>query len=277
VTRRWLKDAVPTYTLWSMHSLSNERRQARKRRRHQVRRRRLAALFVAGPLVILAIWAAYALPATSPARVPAPGAVDPFGQASGVDRRLVVARVGDVDLLIPVKVDATTAVAFHPVDNPNSVELTPVGERGDASGVATRLGDIFKSGGGMLYYVMDGDGSDGSSATAGIDVGAVPGAFVYSPVDGRVVGVKDYELLGRYDDTEIQIQLADDPSVLLVITHVAKSTAVIGSDVKAGETALGRVREFPADFEQSLKQYTNDAGDHVQLIALRVTPQLSGY
>ena len=231
---------------------------------------------VAAPLIPLAIWAAYALPATSPANVPDPGAARPFAEASGVDRRIVVARVGDIDLVLPVAIEATTAVAFHPVDNRNSVAFTPVGERADASGVATRLADTLEGGGGVSYYLMEGNGSDDSQATAGLDVGAVPDTYLYSPVDGRVVAVTDYRLLGRYDDTEIQIQLADDPSVLLVITHVDKASAVIGNDVKAGETALGRVRGFPSDLDQGLAQFTNDGGDHVQLVALRVTPQLSG-
>lgn len=260
-----------------MHSLSNERRLAKNRRRRQVRRRRIVALLVAIPLVLLAVWVAYAVPAASPARVPEPSVVSPFSKAGGVAKRIVVARLGGVEVLLPVKLEATTAVAFHPVDNDNSVAFSPVGERVDADGVAARLADLFGEGGGMRYYQMAGNGNDGSAATAGLDVGAVPGVFVYSPVDGRVVGVKDYSLLGRYTDTEIQVQLAADPSTLLVITHVVTPSVEIGDEVTAGETALGRVRRYPEEVEQGLSQFTTDAGDHVQLVALRMTPQLSGF
>jgi len=260
-----------------MHSLSNERRQARARRRRQVWRRRIVVLSAGVPLIALAVWLAYSLPQTQAARVPDAGVVSPFGKADGVDKRIVVSRVGDVEVLLPVKPDATTAVAYHPVDNPNSVAFTPVGDRVDASGVATRLAEVFSGGGGMRYYLMDGDGGDGSSQTAGLDVGAVPGVFVYSPVDGRVVAVKDYELLGTYPDTEVQIQVAADPSLLLVVSHVTRPAIGVGDNVTAGETSLGRVRDFPPEFEQDLRQFTNDDGDHVQLIALRMTPQLSGF
>jgi hypothetical protein len=201
----------------------------------------------------------------------------PFGSAEGVAKRIVVARLGSVEILLPVRLEATTAIAFHPVDNENSVGFLPVGERVDAGGVAARLADFFGEGGGMRYYQMDGNGSDGSAETARLDVGAVPGVFVYSPVDGRVVGVKDYSLLGRYTDTEIQLQLAGDPSVLLVITHVTRPAVKIGDEVSAGETALGRVRRYPSEVDQGLSRFTADAGDHVQLVALRMTPQLSGF
>ncbi len=237
----------------------------------------MVALVVVIPLITAAVWAAYAWPVPKPARVPGPTVVSSFGQAPSVDRRIVVARLGNIDLLLPVKLEATTAIAFHPVDNTNAVDFTPVGQRSDASSVSGSLADIF-SNGGLRYFMMGGDGSDASSNTGGLDVGAVPGAFVYSPVDGKVVSVRDnYPLLGRYDDTEIQIQLADDPSLLLVITHIVAPQVKIGADVVAGESALGEVRKFPPSFDQQLRQFTTDNGDHVQLVAIRVPTRLSGF
>ena len=271
-----LRLGAPACSLTDMQSLRNERRQAAMLRRRQVRRRRIVAITVVVPLVIGAIWAAYAWPAPRPARVPDHGAVSQFGQATAVDRRVVVARLGGVELLLPVKPDATTAVAFHPVDNPNGVAFKPVGEPGDASSVSSTLGDLLNSGG-LRYYLLSGDGNDASSRTGGLDVGALPGAFVYAPVDGRVTSVKVYDLLGRYRDTEVQIQVADDPSLLLVVTHLAKVPLRIGDDLTAGESPLGVVRGFPQQFVQALRRYTNDAGDHVQMVAVRVPTQLSGF
>ena len=45
--------------------------------------------------------------------------------------------------------------------------------------------------------------------------------------------------------------------------------------VQRGTTALGAVRGFPAALDQALSQYTSDTGDHVQLVVLRVTPELA--
>lgn len=260
-----------------MHSLSNERRRARVDRRRQVRRRRLVAVAIAVPLLILTVIAATSLSQTRAARVPGPAVVSPFSQAAGVAQRIVVARIDAVDLLLPVKAEATTAVAFHPVDNTDAIGLAPVGERADDGAVATRLSEVFSSGGGTRYYLMDGNGNDDSSETAGLDVGAVPGVFIYAPADGKVTSVKEYDLLGRYPDTEIQITLADDPSVLLVITHVGHPAVSLGDEVTAGETALGRLRRFPSQVDQSISEFTTDNGDHVQIIALRTPPELSDY
>jgi hypothetical protein len=124
---------------------------------------------------------------------------------------------------------------------------------------------------------MGGNSSATSSPTAELDVGAVPGACVYSPVDGQVTAVTDYQLLGRYDDTEIDLQLAGDPSVILTITHIANPRVEIGASVIAGETVLGAVRGFPPQLDQPLRQFTTDNGDHVQLVAVRVPSQISGF
>ncbi len=233
------------------------------------------AVSVVVPIVVGAIWVAYAWPSTAPALVPVPNAVSQFDQAKAIDQRVVVARLDTIDLLLPVDLDATTAVAFHPVDQTNSVALTPVGRQGDPSGISGTLADIFASGG-MRYYTMSGDGHDTSAPTAGLDVGAVPGASVCAPADGQIVGVTDYELLGRYADTEIDIQLADDPSVVLTMTHIADPQVTIGDVVTADQTVLGTVRGFPPELHQELRQFTNDNGDHVQIVAVQVPTPISG-
>ena len=234
------------------------------------------AIAVVVPLVIGAIWAAYAWPAPKPARVPAANVVSQFGQAGTVDRRIVVARVENIDLLLPVKLEASTAVAFHPVDNDNSVALTPVGRPGDPSGVGGTLSDLFASGG-MRYYVMAGDSSDSSSRTAGLDVGAVPGAYIYSPVDGRVIAVTQYKLLGRYAGHRDRAAARRRPQPAAHHHARGQAPVTIGADVTAGESVLGAVRRFPAGLHQDLRQFTTDSGDHVQLVAVRVPTQISGF
>ena len=103
----------------------------------------------------------------------------------------------------------------------------------------------------MRYFTMAGDGHDSSARTAGLDVGAVPGATVYAPANGQVVAVTDYQLLGRYADTEIDVQLADDPSIVLTVTHVEDPRVSIGDAVTAGQTVLGGVRASHPIFTRS--------------------------
>ena len=59
------------------------------------------------------------------------------------------------------------------------------------------------------------------------------------------------------------------------MTHIAKPKVEIGDVVQRGTSVLGTVRGFPASLEQALSQYTSDNGDHVQLLVLRVTPELT--
>lgn len=228
-------------------------------------------------LVVLAVAIAYAWPLRTPAPVPEVASAAPFASADGVKHRVPVARVEGVDVLLPVAQRQTTAIAFHPVDNANSVPFSPAGERVDSPTLAGRVADIFTAGDGPRYYLMAGDGHDGSSSTSGLDVGAVPGVAVFSPVDGHVTAVKRYELLGRYADCEVDIQLTDDPSLLLVVTHLTGTKVKLGDVVRAGETTLGRLRAFPTSVHQGIQQYTADSGDHVQLVVLRVTPNLAGF
>ena len=84
-------------------------------------------------------------------------------------------------------------------------------------------------------------------STAGLDVGAVPGSTVVSPVDGKVVAIKTYSILGRYADIEIDIQLAGDPSLLLLVTHIVNPRSQVGDAGRgAARPRSGVVRGFPA-------------------------------
>jgi hypothetical protein len=136
---------------------------------------------------------------------------------------------------------------------------------------------VCPDGGELPYYLMDG-GSDAeaSSGTGGLDVGAVPGAEVFSPLSGKIVSVQRVAIQGEYEDVEIHIQVADDPSLLLVVSHLANPGVKVGDTVTQGESLLGRVREYPPSIEQELSKYTSDAGDHVQFVMLRVTPDIQG-
>ena len=136
-------------------------------------------------------------------------------------------------MLLPVAQQVTTAVAYHPVDNADTVPFAPAGDRLSGGSLGQKLADIFAGGGAIQYYLMAGAGGERSSSTAGLDVGAVPGSAVVSPADGKVTAIKKYRILGRYADVEMRIQLARDPSLLLVFTHIAKPKVEIGDVVAA--------------------------------------------
>ena len=235
----------------------------------------MVALVVLVTLISAAIWVAYAIPGQTPARVPAAAAQPTFGASARSGEEVVVARAEGVDVLLPVAQQVSTAVAFHPVDNSDAVPFSPVGDRLGGGDLGQKLADIFAGGGGIQYYLMGGEGGEQSSSTAGLDVGAVPGSPVVSPVDGKVTAIKQYRVLGRYSDVEIDIRLAGDPSLLLLITHISRPKVEIGDAVQRGTTVLGSVRGFPAALDQSLSQYTSDNGDHVQLVVLRVATELT--
>ena len=262
-----------------MHSSpARQRRRLRTRRRDQIRRRRAVALAVFVTLIVLAVWAAYAIPGQTPARVPQGAALpttvgSPSAAGAG---SAVVAQIEGIEVVLPVARDVTTAVAYHPVDNADTVPFSPSGDRLSGGSLGQKLAGIFAGGGAIQYYLMDGAGGERSSSTAGLDVGAVPGSSVVSPVDGKVTAIKKYRILGRYPDVEMGIQLARDPSLLLVLTHLTRPQVEIGDVVAHGDTVLGSVRGFPATLDQALSRYTSDTGDHVQMMVLRVTPDLAG-
>ncbi|HET6496823.1 MAG TPA: M23 family metallopeptidase [Thermoleophilia bacterium] len=253
---------------------ASQRQRAQALRRDQLRRRRAIASVVVVILVALAVWAAYAIPGRAPAVVPENAAAPVLAETPVVTEDVVIARAEGIEILLPVARDVTTAVAFHSVDNSDAISLEPSGERASGGTLGQRLADVFAGGGGLQYYLTAETGG-GSSSTAGLDIGAVPGSPVVSPVDGKVVAMKQYKILGRYNDIELHIQLSRDPSLLLVVTHLAHPQVAVGEVVARGETVLGDVRGFSAGLDQALSQYTSDNGDHVHFMVLRITPELA--
>lgn len=259
-----------------MYGVTTDRRRARDARRKQIRRRRFAVLVLAVTLVSLAVWAAAALPTSTPAKVPATVADPTFG-ATPVAEQIVIARVEEVPIVLPVPSEATTAIAYHPVGTPEAVAFAPQGECVSGGGIGRRLADIFSSGGGVQYYLIDSEGAGSSPATAGLSVGAAPGSSIVSPVDGVVTAVKEYELMGRHPDIQVDIRLASDPTLLLVLTHVDHVQVAPGEEVVAGETMVGEVRAFARELDQALRAFTSDNGDHAQLMVLRVASELGEF
>jgi hypothetical protein len=248
---------------------------ARNRRAHHqaVRRRRR----VAG-LVVLAIVALVTLllmafgtgtPSVRQALSPAPAnRLLP----SGPPTPQVVALEGALRIQLPVAQSRLTALGYH-ASGDGAVALQPLGSQANP-GTLTRLARrVFGSGGrGVRWYQLS--GGEGP-ATAALDVGALPGTDVYTPVDGTVVGLTPYIINGRRFGSELDIQPTGAPSFVVSITHVKPDPSLtVGSSVASGTSKLGVLLDFSRVEEQALARYTQDAGNHVE-IEVRPTAALA--
>lgn len=186
---------------------------------------------------------------------------------AGRPEPVVVAKLGSLRLELPISSSRVTAIGFHGAGE-GAIALAPVGRQGN-EGLLARLGrKLFGSGGtGPVWYQL---GGGGGPQTSGLDVGAAPGTEVYSPVDGRIVGLTPFVLNARPYGVRIDIQPANAPSVVVSLTHLDPFGALsVGSTVSASTTRLGTVLDLSSVERQSLAQYTNDAGNHV---AIEVRP-----
>ena len=97
-------------------------------------------------------------------------------------------------LELPIAQSRVTAIGYH-ASGDGALALDPVGQQANQGLVSRVARSIFGGGtSGLRYYVL---GGDGGPATASLDVGAAPGTDVYSPVDGTIVGITPYVLVGQ--------------------------------------------------------------------------------
>jgi hypothetical protein len=237
------------------------RRAAARRARHTRRRTLLAAVGV-GVLVVLAV-AAFrpsghpavgdASPASATRLLPPP---PPDGVTIAVYGRLHVAS--------PVNESVVTAIGYHGAGD-DAIAFDPVGRQANA-GVATRVFHrIFGGGsGGVAYYQLG--GGQGPS-TGALDVGAAPGTDVYAPADGTVVGLRDDILNGRKYGSVIDVQPADEPAVVMSISHIQADPALtVGSQISASTSRIGSVVDLSGVEHLALARYTRDAGNYVEIV-----------
>lgn len=186
---------------------------------------------------------------------------------AGSPQPQVIAKLGDLRLQLPIPSSRVTAIGYHGAGE-GALALEPVGRQAN-EGLLARLGHKLFGGGGhgpAWYQIGGGQGPH----TSGLDVGATPGTMVYSPVDGRVVGVTPYIIDGRTYGERIEIQPAQAPSVVVSLTHLSALDALsVGSTVAAAQTPLATVIDLTGVERQSLAHFTNDAGNHV---AIEVRP-----
>jgi murein DD-endopeptidase MepM/ murein hydrolase activator NlpD len=250
----------------SRRAPAQQRRPSRRyqqRNEHRLRRFALLTVIAAvlvGTLLLTAFNGPQAKPAASVAPAPAQRLLP-----AGAPQPLVVAKLGSLRIELPITSSRVTAIGFHGAGD-GALALAPVGRQGN-EGLVARLGrKLFgSSGDGPVWYQL---GGGGGPQTSGLDVGAAPGTDVYSPVDGRIVGLTPFILNGRQYGVRIDIQPSNAPSIVVSLTHIDTFGSLsVGATVTASSTRLGTVLDLSGVERQSLAQHTNDAGNHVAIEA----------
>ncbi|MBA2742216.1 MAG: hypothetical protein H0U46_09420 [Actinobacteria bacterium] len=173
---------------------------------------------------------------------------------------LVLATVGNLRIQSPVAQDGVTTVGFHG-SGQGALVLQPVGPQAN-EGLLARLwhritGSEHR---GLPWYQLE----SGSLTT--LDVGAVPGTDVYSPVDGTVVAIRDHIVSGRRFGAEIELRPSSAPSLVVALQHVDPDPALsVGENVAAGSSKLGTVVDITKVERQALARYSGDNGANVAI------------
>jgi hypothetical protein len=245
----------------SAHALA-----VRRRRAETVvarRRRRLASLILlAAVALVTLLLTAFGSGGSSAVRTTAPAPATRLLPA-GPPRPQVVALQGSLRLQLPVSQSRLTAIGYHAAGD-GALSLDPVGRQAN-QGLLTRVARSVFGGSrnGLRYYVL---GGDAGPATSSLDVGAVPGTDVYSPVDGTIVAITRYILDGKHYGARIDVQPAAVPSLVVSLTHLRPDpNLTVGSSVAAGTSKLGTIVDFTPVERQALARYTQDAGNHVAI------------
>ncbi|GAB4277260.1 MAG: hypothetical protein Kow0056_08560 [Coriobacteriia bacterium] len=185
-------------------------------------------------------------------------------------------------LSLPVPPDKVTVVAFHQAAGKRALHLEPLVPIADMEAVAKRVndGDFVTS---AQLAEENGSASDASSIWDGealqlwrsgrtgppdtaVDVGALPGTEVRSPVSGKVIAVRPYDLYGSVQDFEIHIQPDGWPEVDVVLIHVTDVLVSEGETVVGGVTRIASVRALAREIGPlQISGYVADEGDHVHV------------
>jgi hypothetical protein len=235
----------------------------RQRARTTRRLRRLVGGFVLGSAVLVTLLVtAFGSGSTGPLGQSGPAEASRLLPA-GPPQPFTIASQGTLRVQLPISRSHVTAIAYH-ASGDGALALDPLGRQAN-EGVFTRVAHKVLGGGGkgLPYYQLG--GGDGPS-TAALDIGALPGTDVYSPVDGTVVGLAPFVLNGEPYGARIELQPAGEPSIVVALTHLRSDPALtVGSTLTAGTSKVGTVLDFSEVERQSLARYTQDAGNHVTL------------
>lgn len=176
---------------------------------------------------------------------------------------IVLARAGELQLMLPIHEEQVTTIGYHPVNDGNVVSLTANGHQLNDS-ILSSLSRVTGADG-PGYFVMQEGSSRLGPATGALDVGAPAGTFVFSPVEGTIAGIRSYNLKGHCPDTEVKIQPLNQSNMMVVMTHIGNIQATLGQPVKAGVTRIGAVRKLDGCTEQQMARFTYDSGNHLHM------------
>ena len=172
----------------------------------------------------------------------------------------IVALHGVVRVQMPIVQTQSTAIGYHSSSD-GAIALSPIGRQGNEGVVQKVVHKIFGGGGGHPTWYQLGGGP-----TSALDVGAMPGTSVFSPVDGTVIGVTPYIVAGHRFGSRIDIQPQSAPSLIVSVTQLRSEPSIsVGTNVVSGATRIGVVVDLAKVERQALARYTNDSGNHVTI------------
>jgi len=193
--------------------------------------------------------------------------VPPLPVTSAPPELQVLATVGNLRVQSPVAQGGVTAIGFHGAAA-GALVLQPVGPQAN-EGLLARLWRRItgSSRRGLAWYQLE------RGALRTLDVGAVAGTDVYSPVDGTVVAIRDHIVSGRVVGAELELRPNSAPSLVVAIENVHPDPALtVGANVAAGSSKLGTVTNISRFEQQALERYGADGGNNV---SVRVYPSAS--
>lgn len=236
------------------------------RRRAQARARWLALAVVVGIVggvtLLLTAFGGGGGDPTAAASRPAP-----LPSTSTPPEPQILATVGNLRVQSPVARGGVTAVGFHGAAD-GALVLQPVGPQAN-EGVLARLWRRITGSEkrGLPWYQLE------SGALRTLDVGAVAGTDVYSPVDGTVVAIRDHVVSGRVVGAEIELRPTSAPSLVVTVENVRPDPVLtVGANVAAGSSKLGTVVDIERYERQALAKYAADGGNNV---SIKVHPSAS--
>jgi hypothetical protein len=171
-----------------------------------------------------------------------------------------LATVGNLRVQSPIAQGAITAIGLHGAEE-GALVLQPVGPQAN-EGLLVRLWHRItgSSRGGLAWYQLE------SGALRTLDVGAVAGTDVYSPVDGTVVAIADQVVSGRAVAAKVELRPSSAPSLVVSLQNVRPDPALsVGANVAAGSSKLGTVANIAAVEEQALARYAGGRGNNVSI------------
>jgi hypothetical protein len=228
------------------------------RRRAQARARWFALAVLVGVLGVATL-ALTAFDGSSAEGTDAPVAA-PLPVTSAPPEPQVLASVGNLRVQSPVAQGGVTAVGFHGSEE-GALVLQPAGPQSNEGLVARLWRRITGSSRpGLAWYQLE------SGELRTLDVGAVAGTDVYSPVDGTVVAIRDHVVAGRVVGAEIELRPTAAPSLVVQIVNVRPDRALtVGANVAAGSSKLGRVADIRRFERQALARFAPDGGNNVSI------------